>query len=321
MKTKRALKFIFILLLLGSSYFVWQKYKGKKVQEKFHTVKVEKGSLQISIQATGAVMPQNRLELKPPIAGRMESIRVKEGDRVSKGEILAWMSSTERAALLDAARAKGEKEFSYWEGVYYPTPLVSPMQGVVIVRNMEPGQTVTVQDIPFVLSDRLIIKAQVDETDIGQIKIGQSSEIVLDAYPQVKLPGKVVQIAFESKTVSNVTVYEVEVLPSKVPPFMRAGMTANLNFIVQEKEDALLLPEEAIQHRDGETKVLIPQQGDDKKKLSKTVQTGLSDGKKIEITEGLIEGDLVLVRDSGTWKKNGKESGSNPFMPMGGRRR
>ncbi len=322
MKSSRILKFITILFLLGSSIFIWSYLKGKKSEEKFRSVPVEKGDIRISIQATGTAQPQNRLEVKPPIPGRIESIRVREGERVQRGDVLAWLSSTERAALLDAARAKGEKEVSYWEEVYKTTPLVAPMDGVVIVRNMEPGQTVAVQDVPFVLSDRLIIRAQVDETDIGKIKKGQESEIVLDAYPQFTIPGKVDHIAYESKTINNVTIYEVEVLPSRVPAFMRAGMTSNLSFIVEEKKNVLLLPEEAIQYRNGETKVLVP--GDEepsKKRVYKEIKTGLSDGKKTEIREGLNLGETVLVREIKVWKSNGKEAGRNPFMPFGGRRR
>lgn len=73
-------------------------------------VMVTRDTLQSSILTTGDVRPRNRLLIKPPIAGRAESILVREGDAVKKGQILAWMSSTERAALLDAARAKGSDE-------------------------------------------------------------------------------------------------------------------------------------------------------------------------------------------------------------------
>ena len=75
----------------------------------YEPTKVTRGGLQVSILATGAVSPENRLEIKPPIAGRVEQVLVEEGQMVKKGDILAWMSSTERAAVLDAARAQGEK--------------------------------------------------------------------------------------------------------------------------------------------------------------------------------------------------------------------
>jgi macrolide-specific efflux system membrane fusion protein len=323
MKNKRTLKIGFILILIAASFFVWRKQRRKSGQERFKTVAVERGSIRITVQATGTTMPQNRLELKPPISGRIESIGVQEGEKVEKGEILAWLSSTERAALLDAARAKGKKELAYWEEVYKPTPLVSPMNGVIIARNMEPGQTVTAQDIPLVMSDRLIVKAQVDETDIGQLQLGQQAELVLDAYPGRRIPGKISHIAYESKTVNNVTMYEVELLPESVPPYMRAGMTANVLFLVREKADVLILPEEAVRKTDGEESVLVPSDQTKKKRRGekKTVETGLSDGKRIEIVSGLSEGEAVLVPEMRLDKAGGQRTGGgNPFSPFGGGR-
>lgn len=320
MKNKKILKIGAVLVLTISAFFVWQKVKSRSTQEQFKRVTVEKGSLRITAQATGTTLPQNRLELKPPVSGRIETMQVEEGQTVRKGGILAWMSSTERAALLDAARAKGEKEVAYWEEIYKPTPLISPMDGVIIARNMEPGQTVTTQDVPLVMSDRLIVKAQVDETDIGQLRLGQKAEITLDAYPQIRIPGKVSHIAYESKTVNNVTMYGVDVLPEKVPALMRSGMTSNLTFIVREKENVLLLPQEAVRNMQDETRVFVPsaEEGKGRKRASKAIRTGLSDGKKIEVVEGLSEGDTVLVLEIRSGKLDLKQSGaSNPFMPFG----
>ena len=131
------------------------------------------GGIQTIITATATVQPQNRLEIKPPINGRIDKILVEEGEKVKIGQTLAWMSSTERAALLDAARARGPDEMKYWEDVYKPTPLIAPIDGDVIVSKDEPGQTVTSSDVVVVLSDQLIVQAHVDETDIGKIKVGQ----------------------------------------------------------------------------------------------------------------------------------------------------
>jgi len=78
-------------------------------EPRLEKVRVTRGNILASIPATGTVMPRNRLEIKPPVAGRVEQILVNEGHNVRKGEILAWMSSNDRAALLDAARAKGTR--------------------------------------------------------------------------------------------------------------------------------------------------------------------------------------------------------------------
>ncbi|MDD5440307.1 MAG: efflux RND transporter periplasmic adaptor subunit, partial [Candidatus Omnitrophica bacterium] len=75
------------------------KMTQKPSQETMETVSPELGSIQTVITSTATVQPQNRLEIKPPINGRIEQILVKEGETVKVGQILVWMSSTERAAL------------------------------------------------------------------------------------------------------------------------------------------------------------------------------------------------------------------------------
>ncbi|TXH27783.1 MAG: HlyD family efflux transporter periplasmic adaptor subunit [Elusimicrobia bacterium] len=304
---------------VGGAWWVRRKPAGPVYSE----VTVARDTLRTAILTTGEVRPRNRLLIKPPIAGRAESILVREGDAVKKGQILAWMSSTERAALLDAARAKGSAELARWEDLYKPTPLVAPVAGLVIARNVEPGQTVTAADAVLIMSDRLILKAQVDETDVGQVRLGQPVRIVLDAYPREPQRGRVEHIAFEAKTVNNVTIYEVDVLPEDVPAFMRSGMTANLTFRVAEKENALVLPVSAVKGLGETATVRVP--GPGREPEERTVRTGLSDGKRVEILEGLTEGDRVLVAGGTAVSTAAKESKSNPLSPMprrpGGNRR
>ncbi|OGR84246.1 MAG: hypothetical protein A2901_06860 [Elusimicrobia bacterium RIFCSPLOWO2_01_FULL_54_10] len=309
-----------IILALAGGYCAWKQKSAKSKQESFKPVAVEKGAISISVMATGVVQPQNRLELKPAIAGRVEDMLVQEGQAVKRGQLLAWLSSSERAALLDAARAQGAAELKKWELIYKPAPMVAPMDGIIIARNAEPGQTVALSDIPLVMSDRLIVKAQVDETDIGRLEAGQVTEITLDAYSSKKIPGKVRTIAYEAKTVNNVTIYEVDVLPDEVPPFMRSGMTANVSFLVNRKEGILVLPQAAVRQGEGGSFVFIANGNSTKKKEKRQIKTGITDGKMIEITDGLAEGDKVLVADV-KWDKGGGSQASSPLSPMGGGRR
>lgn len=303
-------------LLAGGAYYKFKKRAADK--PRFTTVQAERGNLRIAILATGEVLPQNRLEIKAPIAGRLEEILVKEGQGVRKGQVLARMSSTERAALLDAARAKGDEELAHWQNVYKAVPLIAPMAGVIIARNMEPGQTLTSADAPLVMSDRLIVKAQVDETDIARVKLNQKAEITLDAYPNDKIPARVDHIAFEAKTVSNVTTYEVDVLPGSVPDFMRSGMTANVSFIVQKKDNVILLPQAAIKSGEKGSQVLTPNPDPKKgRAVAKDVVTGDSDGRRVEIVSGVAEGDAVLIPEI---SMGGGSAGSSPFSPFSGRR-
>jgi macrolide-specific efflux system membrane fusion protein len=307
-----------IVIIIGAVLI----YRNKeKLDETFTELHPGYCNIRAVISTTGDVEPQNRLELKPPIGGRVDEILVHEGDKVKVGQILAWMSSTDRAALLDAARSQGPEAVKYWSDVYKPTPLISPINGDVIVRAVEPGQTVSTTSPVLVLSDRLIVNAQVDETDVGKVKVGQQAVVSLDAYPDVKVKARVDHISYESKVVNNVTIYEVDVLPDKVPDVFRSGMSATVDIVEASKENVLCLPLDAVRRTRRGGRVLVAQ-GNGEQPIEQKVALGIADDKNVEILSGITPKDTVLVRS--TKKKMPRSSGTqgrNPFMPSRPRRR
>ena len=302
------------LILLAIGIFVQYKIKSSKPNgEIIQEIKPTLGSIQNIISTTGTVLPKNRLEVKPPVNGRIEEILVKEGEKVKIGQVLAQMSSTERAALLDAARGKGEESLTYWKEVYKAIPLISPIDGEVIVATTQPGQTVTTSDAVVVLSDRLIVRAQVDETDIGKVKLGQRGTIILDAYPETKINAEVDHIYYESKTVNNVTVYEVDLKPEEVPAFFRSGMNTTVDFIEQDKGNILLIPLEAV-YKEKEEAYCFVKLSNGAEPLKTVIKLGISDDKNVEVLSGISEKDRIIVKSK---KYNLPKSnvGRNPFMP------
>ncbi|MFA5276151.1 MAG: efflux RND transporter periplasmic adaptor subunit [Candidatus Omnitrophota bacterium] len=306
--------FIIIVVLIVSGFVVMKIMNKGSNQEMIKEIKPVIGKIETFISTTGTVLPKNRLELKPPVGGRIERILVNEGDKVKTGQVLAWMSSTERAALLDAAEGQGEETLRYWRDVYKAIPLLSPIDGEVIVATMQPGQTVTTSDAILVLSDHLIVRAQVDETDIGRVKLGQEATVTLDSYPDTKIKSSVEHIYYESQTVNNVTIYNVDLLPAEVPAFFRSGMNATVDFIVENRENAVLLPIDAIIKDKNETYVLLKQNGD-KNPAKRIVKIGITDDKNYEIVSGLTPSDTVIVTNKKYVFPGGAASGSNPFMP------
>ncbi|HBG62291.1 MAG: RND transporter [Omnitrophica WOR_2 bacterium GWF2_38_59] len=304
---------VFIFALIVTGYFYKAKQSAKKnisIQE----IIPELGDIRLTVTTTGVVEPQNRLEIKPSISGRIEEILVKEGTEVKKGDILAWMSSTERAALVDAATSQGEQARQYWEDVYKKTPIISPISGEVIVRSFEPGQTITTSEPLLVLSDRLIVSAQFDETDIGRVKVGQKANITLDAYPNNKIKGMVGHIAYESQLANNVTIYDVDIVPQEVPEFFRSGMSANVEVIEKALSDVILVPVSAVQDDDGKRYVTVKKkQGKGSEK--RQIEVGLTDTNNAEVISGLSTSDIVLVSDQKYFPVKKREAGKNPFMP------
>lgn len=297
---------IIAIVVIAAGLF-WFK---KPSQQVFKKATIQRGDIVMKILATGTVQPENRLEIKPPVAGRVEQVLVKEGQRVQKGQILAWLSSNERAALIDAARSQGPEELKKWEEMYKTTPLIAPINGMIILRNIENGQTFTINDAVLVMSDRLTVKAQVDETDLAQIHLKQKSEIVLDAYPDQTLPAIVDQMAFEAKTVNNVTTYLIDVLPTSSPEYLRSGMTANVTFVGDTKTNILLIPNEFIKYDNGKPTALTLEEN---KTVGHDLQLGVSDGKFTEILSGIEEKQIVVLPIN---KKEQKST--SPFSPMGG---
>lgn len=302
-----------VVVVVGGGGAAWKltRPKVEAVEYKPYTVVV--GDLKIVVSSAGEVSPQNRIVLRPPLSGRIDQILVREGDAITKGQVLAWISSSDRAGLLDAARAKGPDEVKRWEDVYKPTPLVAPLPGFIIARNAEPGQTVGGGDGPLVMADRLIVRAQVDETDLAKIKLGQAAEISLDAYPDAKIPGRVVHVAYESHSVNNVTVYDMEVQPDATPDYLRSGMTATVGVVVKHPTNILLVPAEALtESPKGGLQVLL--QRAPAPPEPRIVELGISDGGKVEVKKGLKAGDVLLVNVHGMPPSSLADT-TSPFMP------
>lgn len=313
-KNKKIIFILFIILMVLVGLVLRRQIEKSKTIEVTKQFTAQKTDIQVTVMATGTVQPESRVELKPSVYGRIDKVISQEGDNVKQGDIVAWMSSSDRAALIDAARAQGKEEVERWEKIYPPMPIVAPIAGTIILKNIENGQTVSYNDVVYVMSNRLTIKAPVDESDLAQIKIGQKVDIRLDAYPEQLIEAKVERIAFEAKTISNVTTYTVIIRPQKPPAVMRSGMTSNVVFYVDTKKDVISIPTESIRYEGGKPYVSVLE-GPEKSRTKKVeIEVGVSDGKQTEVKKGLSEGDnVVLIFSYGKEKKmNNAFGGGGP---------
>lgn len=315
-------KTIWLLLLLAVTaggygfYTYWTERRDAATgSEVFRVARVESMSLKRTVESTGEVQPENRVGVKSPVSGRIDTLLVRQGDTVQKGDVIAWISSTERATLLDMARAKGEEEFQHWQTIYKAAPLIAPLTGTVIARDFEPGQTMNPSDSIVVIADRLIVAGQVDESDIGAIFNGQEVLIRLDAYPDLPFRGKVASIAFDARMISNIKMYETRIDPENLPEIARSGMTATLNFVVEERRDVPVVPTAALDYRSGVPVVRVADATGRETEIL-PVETGLSEQGFTELIGSLREGDAVLVPEF----IRAKERGTNPLLPAASRR-
>jgi macrolide-specific efflux system membrane fusion protein len=316
MKNKSKIIIAAAVGLLGAGALSYKIFFGKTHRPETQEVTVEQGLFRIKIPASGTVRPENKIAINSPIAGRVEKILVEEGEKVKKGQILAWMSSTDRAALLDSASAQGAQSMEEWNEVYKPSPIMSPANGEIISRNIVVGQTVTSQTLLFELSDRLVVVADLDETDVGKIQPGQLAQIKVDSFPLLDVEAKVIRVAKQSQLKSNINTYEVLLVADKLPPEFRAGMTANTQFIYQDKPNSLLLPTWVAEGRETFSLELL-RKGDEAKPTPQAVKFGLSNGEKIEILDGAKAGDVFVIPTKSVLN----EATKAPFGVMGGGKR
>lgn len=172
--------------------------------------------------------------------------------------------------------------------------LVAPVAGTITVLDLDAGSFVQAGRPVITIADlgQLQIKLSIDETDIPRVALGQPVVLDLDAFPGETVNGTVREIAPAATTVQGVVNYDVviDVTANNVP--IKAGMTANANVQVAQKENVLLIPTRAIRAQGSKRLVTILDKGQPKEV---TLTLGLSNESETEILSGLQAGDRVLT--------------------------
>lgn len=206
--------------------------------------------------------------------------------------------------------------------------IVAPMDGVVLTKNIEIGESITsgvssfnAGTVMFSVADTssMIVKAGVNEVDIGKIRNGMPVKVTLDAYPKVAFRGRIDRIAPAVRIDDKVRVFDVEIRLEAQGHELRSGMTANIEVNGERKDKVLTVPVESVFQRDDgdivyvkkhvdpkaleEAKKNEKKDGNDNKDAWKqyfdkrVVVTGLADNARVEIVSGLKPGEEVALED------------------------
>jgi HlyD family secretion protein len=189
------------------------------------------------------------------------------------------------------------------------TKIVSPVDGIVVSRNVDVGQTVAASfQTPTLFSiaqdlTKMQIDANVDESDIGNITVGQEVEFIVDAYPDMTFKGRVWQVRNAPITVQNVVTYDVVIQVDNPELKLKPGMTANVSIIVSVKKDVLKIPNAALRFKPSEKGAQTAEKKgpgvwmSEKGQLRRiSISTGISDGSYTEVVSGdLREGQEIIV--------------------------
>lgn len=244
-----------------------------------------------------------------------------------------------RSAELSLKRAKNEVAVAKLNLSY--CVIKSPIDGVVLERSVDVGQTVAASmSAPtlFILAkdlSRMRVMASVDEADIGSVQSGQSVEFYVDAFIDEVFYGTVKEVRLNPVTTSNVVTYTVVIEAENPKHKLLPGMTATCTIVTQEKKDVLSISVKSLKFRPntptppmalGKTPSVKMNKSRKESRVFSTkgekiyplfLKMGISDGVYTEVLEGLSEGDSVLVAEEPIemQKENNSTKEKSPFMP------
>jgi HlyD family secretion protein len=353
------------------------------------TKKSEIADVQVTVNEVGTIEPSVKVDVKSTLSGKITELLVREGDRVTRGQVLARVepdvnqaqtlsavSSELRMAQIHAEDARKDLETNtrlHREGyvsdqglkdfrVKFDTSIetleaakvrnriveesgipvggqvsttqranvVAPMDGIVIKRDVEVGQTVTSGvssfnegTVMFTVADlgSMLIKASINEVDIGRVRQEMPVTISVDAFPYKTFQGRVTHISPAARLKDKIKVFDVEVALARQVPDFRAGMTANIDVRGDKVEQALSVPVEAVfKKNDHEVVYLLKKTFDEIKDGEKKprklksgkldvsdswqrffderqVQVGLSSLERAQVLSGIEAGVEVALED------------------------
>jgi HlyD family secretion protein len=192
-----------------------------------------------------------------------------------------------------------EEQLSY-------TNITSPMDGVVLSRDVEKGDAVSsilvlgsTATLVETIGDvhQVYVQGKVDESDIGKVFLGQPARIKVESFRDKTFLGKVTRIAPLGVEKDNVTTFEVRVSIDNPGGELKANMTANAEILLDEHKNVLTVPEQAVKYdKDRNATVDVPDSAQKDGRRTVSIKAGLSDGTKIEIVSGLKENDQVILQ-------------------------
>lgn len=326
---------VFLVLVAIGGTAGYKYYTGKNSKPAFTgtVVAAQRGDILSVVSATGTISPVNSVDVSSKITGLIEQVKVNENDQVKAGQVLIVLDDSklqtqvsQAAARLSNSRANYQRtvqlnsigamsnqqldaarmdyqvaQAAYDEAVSQldDTVIKAPIDGQVVGKPIPAGQTVAPGIAnPMVLMtvadmSKMQISVQVDESDIGKVMNGQKVLFTVDSYPGRNFSGKVVNVSNKASIQQNVVYYPVTVDIDSPEGLLKPTMTARVTIQVGESKNTLVVPLSAVkQDKAGQNYVQVFRDG---KTDNVNVQLGMTSDDRVEIINGLNEGDQVVV--------------------------
>jgi len=359
---------------------------GPRLPMSVELTSVKRGEMSEQMTVVGNLIGAATVEAVPKVAGRLEGVSVRLGDRVSRGQQLAKVEDHElreqirqaeasyqvsaatirqREADLNLAKSNLDRSKNLFDRQLIPkqtyddadaryqaaaaqldlakaqhsqadarldelkinlsnTVISSPVNGFVAKRMLDPGAWVTPNSAFLSIVDIGVVRivANVVEKDLRRITAGQQTAVEVDAFPGEKFTGRVARVAPVLDPATRTAQIEVEIQNSQFR--LKPGMYARVDFTVERRANALIIPANALVDVQGKRGVFRPAEGDIAK--FQPIEVGLMDEKQIEIASGLSEGDRIVTTGAAALKDGdkivlpGQRSGGSGNAGGGGRR-
>ena len=316
----------------GYKYYLSTKTTTANVK----TGTVTKGNLTQSISATGSLSAVNNVDISSKITGRIVEVPVSENQHVKAGDMLVRLDDTALKATMNQAKAKLDyaeanynrymqlvsqgavsrqnydnmlQDYLVAKNTYEKavsdvndTIITTPIDGYIIGKPKEVGTTISsgISEPQVIMSvatlDKMQIDVLVDESDIGQVKVGQKVKFNVDAYTDETFTGVVRLISRSATTSNNVIYYKVYVDVDEAKGKLYPTMTARTEIIVSEVENSLMVPLNCI-YRDKEKGSYVKVYNTKTKESREVpVKVGLTNDDTAQVTAELKEGETLLVK-------------------------
>lgn len=284
-----------------------QQWRGE-----YRTSAVESIVFAESVEINGNLRPFDARDLSFPTAGRVAAVPVQVGDPVLRGSVVARLDDTK--ARFELASVEAQLQQKRLSGASRETQILELQREIAVqtvqdhlLRSPIRGRVseVDVRADEYVGAGRRIIRivddssykarVQIDELDSPKVKAGQPVRLYFEALPALRVTGKVLSLAIEGRTTPNgLAVRDADVLIEDPPVELLSGYSFTGQILLGQEEQVLVVPEEAVFNRGGETFLLLPpEKGPAPRK--QVVEATILDGDRIRILSGLSEGQEILV--------------------------
>ncbi|MBI6871570.1 efflux RND transporter periplasmic adaptor subunit [Clostridium aciditolerans] len=289
---------IMIIAVLGFGGFGVYKSINANAATQSKTSQIVKAkasvqNIQKSVSGSGSVESSSTDTLKSSSRDTIQSVLVSKNQVVTKGqELITFVNGSD--------------------------PIVAPYDGVISDISVSSGDSVNAsQQLMTIFDDKnLLTKISVDETDLANLKVGQKADIKVNAFPDVKFTGVIKDISQQGTYSNGVSNFDVTIAFDDIHD-TKVGMSTEATIVTASKENVLAVPVEAVKEIKGEKYVLVFK--DNTTPTLQKVELGISNGRMVEITNGLVAGqEIELPQVQNSNNNSSKMRGMGGFQMMQG---